>query len=99
MIYEIYENHATSAVKTATFLLNKYRYLLKMPDIPSRKCVRKGRTISVDKCLEIFDLHFGAGLSRMATAEKTGVHYNTVLSVLTRQHLVAKNIPKHANEQ
>ena len=94
----IYENYATSAVKTATFLLNKYRYLLKMPDIPSRKCVRKGRTISTDKCLEIFDLHFRDGLSRTATAERAGVHYNTVLSVLTRHHQVAKNIPKHANE-
>jgi hypothetical protein len=94
----IFDNHATSAVKTATFLLNKYRYLLKMPDIPSRKCVRKGRTIGIDKCLEIFDLHFGAGLSRLATAEKTGVHYNTVLSVLTRHHRVSKTIPKHKNE-
>ena len=93
------DSYSTSAVISATYLLNKYRYLMALPDIPSRKCVRKGRTISIDKCLEIFDLHFGAGLSRMATAERAGVHYNTVLSVLTRQHLVAKNIPRHANEQ
>ena len=91
-------HYATSAVKTATFLLNKYRYLLNLPDIPSKKCIRKGNTIGIDKCLEIFDLHFGAGLSRTATALQAGVHYNTVLSVLTRHHRVAKNIPKHANE-
>lgn len=94
----ICDNYATSAVKTATFLLNKYRYLLNLPDIPSKKCIRKGRTISVDKCLEIFDYRFGLGMTAQATAEKTGVHYNTVLSVLTRHHRVAKNIPKHANE-
>ena len=93
------DSYSTSAVISATYLLNKYRYLMALPDIPSKKCVRKGRTISTDKCLEIFDLHFGAGLSRLATAERAGVHYNTVLSVLTRHHPVAKNIPRHANEQ
>ena len=92
------DSYSTSAVISATYLLNKYRYLMALPDIPSKKCIRKGRTISVDKCLEIFDLHFGAGLSRLATAEKTGVHYNTVLSVLTRHHRVSKTIPKHKNE-
>ena len=92
------DSYSTSAVISATYLLNKYRYLLALPDIPSKKCIRKGRTIGIGKCLEIFDLHFGAGLSRLATAEKTGVHYNTVLSVLTRHHRVSKTIPKHKNE-
>lgn len=91
-------HYATSAVKTATFLLNKYRYLLNLPDIPSKKCTRKGNTIGIDKCREIIEYRYGLGMTAAATAEKTGVHYNTVLSVLTRHHRVSKTIPKHKNE-
>lgn len=91
-----HDNYASSCVATATHLLEKYRYLLNMPDVP--RVERRGKATAPKTLREIFSLFYDSKLSKLQIAAKLDVNYNTVARALARKSVEAKRVPKHKNE-